>query len=265
MKKGLLMAAAGTSSTEASEAFCRIDGRIANRFGDLPRAWAYTSSGVRRKLAERGQHVDDAAEALGRLRQMGVTHLAVKPLHMAPGMEYSELCESAEHMTAGPNAFDRVVIDKPLMQDDAALARTVDALLAEIPADSSREEAVLFVAHGSRRAETREVYARAAALCRRLDRPVFLGTMTPQSSLTETVRECAEAGAKTIRLVPFMIAAGYSAATEIAGPGADSWQAAIEAAGMRCLPVMRGLGDHDGVIDVWLDQVGALLARLEEN
>ena len=65
-----------------------------------------------------------------------------------------------------------------------------------------------------------------------------------------------------VYLVPFMIAAGLSARTEIAGAAPGSWQSALEAAGIACEPALKGLGDRDAIVDIWLEQIEHMLARV---
>ncbi|MBL7115993.1 MAG: sirohydrochlorin cobaltochelatase [Kiritimatiellae bacterium] len=263
MKLGLLIATAGTSCAEAAQVFCGFDRSIAERFDGLPRYWAYTSSGVRRKLAAKGEGVDDPVQALARMREDGVTHAAVLSLHMAPGMEYSELKDAVIGASDRDREFERTTISAPLLSCSDDVDKMVSALLDSIPADVAQGDGVLFVAHGSRRAEAQEHYRAADAACRRLDRPVFLGTMIPQANRGEMLWACHEAGVRRVFLVPFMIAAGFSAREEIAGTGVETWQTAVEAAGMTCCPVLRGVGECEGVVDVWLDRVQALLNDLE--
>ena len=263
MKLGLLIATAGTSCAEAAQVFCDFDRSIARRFEKLPRYWAYTSSGVRRKLAEKGEGVDDPVQALARMRGDGVTHAAVLSLHMAPGMEYSELSDVVAAAAAGDGGFERTAISQPLLSCIEDCDKMVSALLDSVPADVAQGEGVLFVAHGSRRTVAQEVYRVADAVCRRLDRKVFLGTMMPQTSRNETLQACCDAGVRKVFLVPFMIAAGFSAREEIAGTGEETWQTAVEAADMTCCPVLRGVGECEGVVDIWLDRVQALLNDLE--
>lgn len=262
MKTALLIAVAGTTCEQAKGAFLRINGKTTNRFGPMTRAWAFTSAGVRRKLAAEGRHAPDVGEALSKLRGEGVTHLVVKPLHMAPGMEYGELQETLDALQAGPDAFERAVMGRPLLESEDDVLRMVGCVRAELPGELGPDSALVLVAHGSRRESARAVYDAAASACRRLDYPAFLGTMAPRSSLDSTLQQCRAAGVQRVYLAPFMVAAGYSARTEIAGTSPESWQSAFGAAGIECVPHLKGLGDSDGVVDIWLDQVENLLDRL---
>ena len=258
MNTALLLAVPGTSCDEAAQTFCRIDGRLSERFGSVRRLWAYTSGGVRRKLAERGRIVPAPAEALRMLREEGITHLVVKSLHMAPGMEYTDLQADLDACRSGPGAFEQAVMDRPLLESCDALARIVACLQAETPCPG----ALMLVAHGSRRSAARAVYDGAAAFCRHLDTPAFLGTMAPRSSLDSALEACRAEDVRRVYLVPFMVAAGRSAREEIGGPSPDSWQSAFEGAGIACTPVLKGLGDRDAIVDIWLDGIEHMLARV---
>ncbi|NQT93356.1 MAG: sirohydrochlorin cobaltochelatase [Lentisphaerae bacterium] len=262
MNTALLLAVPGTSSDEAAQTFSHIDGKITERFGPIRRLWTYTSGGVRRKLAELGRPVPSPAEALRTLRAEGITHVVVKPLHMAPGMEYTDLRDTLDSCLSGPDAFAHAVMDRPLLEAHDALAGTVACLWREIPLPVSDDTALVLVTHGSGRAAARVVYDAAAAFCRHLDTPVFLGTMTPRASLESTVQACRASGARKVYLVPFMIVAGRSARTEIAGSAPASWRSALEGADLECIPVLKGLGDREAIIDAWLDQIEDGLTRV---
>jgi sirohydrochlorin cobaltochelatase len=73
------------------------------------------------------------------------------------------------------------------------------------------------------------------------------------------VQECREAGVKKVWLIPCMVAAGYSAQEEIAGPGEHSWATALRRSGIEVVPVTRGLGDILGIVELWLEQAGDML------
>ena len=91
MKQTVVLALPGTSLEEATGTLRHMEELFDRRFPGVRRIWAYTSTGVRRKLEQSGKPVAGPAEALAGLRDEGVTHVAVKALHLAAGMEYTEL------------------------------------------------------------------------------------------------------------------------------------------------------------------------------
>ena len=261
-KPAVLFALPGTSSTEAGETLARIDEQFGRRFAGVSRLWAYTSSGVRRKLEQSGAPVPDPSQALARLRREGATHVAVKSLHLATGMEYTELKNLVEDIRGREGGFERIVLSTPLLEAPTDFERTVRRLLAALPAGTETDVAVLLAAHGSRRPEAQAAYEAAAALCRRLDRRVVLGALMGHPGLEDVIRECKAAGIRKVMLAPLMIVAGSSARNELAGKDPASWASALEREGIRCTALTRGLGDHDDIVGIWLDDVDRMLMEL---
>jgi sirohydrochlorin cobaltochelatase len=259
MSAALLFAVAGTSGDDAAGAFRRIDRAAEARFPGVLRGWAYTSPGVRRKLAARGAPVDDPAAALARLRRAGGTRAAVQSLHLVGGTEYTELRATVEAFNAGPEPFERVVVGRPMLEKPALFRGIVEALLGAVPARPEGPDALLLVAHGSRQAAAMRTYEEAAEFCRRFARPVLLGSLMGVPSLDDIVRNCRRAGLRSVFLVSFTVAAGTSVTGEVAGPDPKSWRSLLEREGIACVPILKGLGEYDGVVKLWLDEAAALL------
>jgi len=261
-RQAVMFALPGTSSEEGMETLRRIDERFAARFGGVMRTWAYTSSGVRRKLEQSSQHIADPAEALTGLWNEGVTHVAVKSLHLATGMEYNELRGFVDDRRTGMEVFDKVLLSTPLLDVPADLERTIRCLLASLPPETGPGEAVLLVTHGSRQPGAQVAYERALELCRRFERRVILGSLISKPGVDDVIRECKAGGIRKVVLVPLMIVAGFSARNEIAGNGPESWESALRREGIDCEPVLKGLADHDDVVALWLDDVERMLSEL---
>lgn len=261
MKKGILIAIPGTSSGDGARTLAGIDELFRTRFPGTRIAWAYTSSGVRRKLEQAGRPAADPREALAGLKDEGTTHVAVKSLHFARGMEYSELRVVALDAQAEQGWFDRIVVSDPLMDTPADFDRTVRRLLSDLPAGTEPEDAILLVAHGSRRPEAQASYAKAAAVCGRLDRRVILSTLLMDSGFEDVVRECKAANLRKVVMAPLMIVAGTSARNDLAGSGPGSLVSVLNREGIRCVPVIKGLGDNSGIVSIWVEDVERMLAE----
>lgn len=260
---GLLFAAAGTTCPEARSAFECIHRAAVARFPGVILKWAYTSSGVRRKLAAQGRAVQDPREALATLEAEGVKRVAVVSLHLSDGMEFGELAETVAAFEARKGALANLTLGRPILTSEQDAARVFAVLLASLPHTPTEDEAVVFIAHGSTEpAAVRTLHA-SVSLCRRIDRRLFLGMMLGSPSLGDVLQECKAASVKKAWLVPLMIAAGYSARDDIAGAGAGTWKSGFEAAGIPCSPILKGLGDNEGVVGVWMEQADELLKSLK--
>lgn len=259
----VMFALPGTSSDEAAATFRHIDELFGRRFGNMRRIWAYTSSGVRRKLERDNKPVPDPGAALSALLQDGITHVAVKSLHFADGMEYKELKELAQ---ARRKEFREIVVSSPLLDATADIERTIRCILAALPSGTAdSRDALLLVAHGSLQPEAQAAYVATAELCRRLDQRVILGALMCDPGLNAVIRECKSGGIKKLVVAPMMMAAGFSARNEIAGSNTQSWVSALKREGIDCMPVFKGLGDYEEVVRMWFDDIERMLTRLAEN
>jgi len=118
------------------------------------------------------------------------------------------------------------------------------------------------VAHGSRQPDAQAAYDATATLCRRFERQVLLGALMAKPSLDDVIRECKAAGIEKLALVPLMIVAGLSASNELAGNNPESWTSTLRRGGIRCVPLLKGLGDYEDIVRIWLDDVAHMLADL---
>ena len=261
-RTALVMAAAGSSCPDAVVAFDRITQAASRRFPGVALKWAYTSAGVRRKIAGRGGAAPDPQQALEQLEAEGITGAAVLSLHLAGGREYSELAEVVEDQARRGGSLSRLTLGKPLFADESDVRRVIHAVLGGLPTIPAADEAVILVAHGSLDPAAQAILRAAVSLCRRIDLRLYPGMMLGSPSLGEVVAQCTAAAVKKAWLVPLMVAAGYSARDDLAGPGESSWRSVLERAGITCMPVIRGLGENDGVVEVWMNQAAKLLDAL---
>ncbi len=251
----------GTSSEDAGKTLDHIDDLFCRRFSRVSKGWAYTSSGVRKKLEQNGRISKVPYESLSELRKQGITHLAVKSLHLVSGVEYTELKKLLQEFTGTPNGFVQTILSKPLLDAPGDFERTVRWLLDELP----KCDALLLVAHGSKRHEAQSAYEAAATLCRKLDRRVILSTLMSNHGLEDVIRECKTSGLTQLVIAPLMIVAGLSTRNELAGNDPASWASAFEREGIRCVPVIKGLGDNDDIVRIWLDDVERMMLELSRE
>src|SRR6056297_2475705 len=149
-KDGILLVAFGTTVPEAEKAIENIDAEVRKSFPGTEIRWAYTSSIVRHRLAkENGKHIDSPARALAKMMDDGFTRVAVQSLHTIPGEEYHGLVRTARSFAGMPKGMKQVEVGQPLLATTADMERVVDAVLANIPAERSRDEAVVLMGHGT--------------------------------------------------------------------------------------------------------------------
>ncbi len=260
-KQGIIFAAAGSSCPEAQTTFDRIGRQAALRFPHVGVRWAFTSSGVRRKLDQQGRHMADPAEALSAMQEEGFTRVAVTSLHMTDGMEYSELSAIVDSFKNGTGPLTKVTLGPALMADADNWRQTLSSVLEALPVRKVNE-AVVLVAHGSLDPRAVATFADAIAVCRQVDPALFLGMILGSPSQKDILEECRVAGIRKVWLIPCLVAVGLSVQDVIMGSGEESWKSCFERAGITCVPVFKGLGDYDGIVDVWMNQSRRLLEVL---
>lgn len=264
-RHGILFAAPGTTCPAAMAGYETIGRAAALRFPEMEQRWVYTSAGIRRKLAEHGAPVKGPIETLDALRAEGFTRLAVLSLHLTDGMEYGELAEAVSDLDNLPGKPLHAVLGRPLLTCEPEWKRVLAALAAEFPSSAGAPESIILVGHGSRDPRAEKTLLEAARLCRMFDSRFILGMMLGEPGLADVVRECRQAGVKNAWLLPCMVVAGFSAREDIAGTGEGSWATALARAGIGTTPVIRGLGEIEGVVAVWMDTLGRLLAESEQD
>ncbi|MEI7435826.1 MAG: sirohydrochlorin cobaltochelatase [bacterium] len=265
VRKGILFAAPGTTCREALVGYDQIAAAAALRFPGVEQRWTYTSAGIRRKLAEQGTPVKDPGEALTAMRDEGFTMVAVLSLHLSDGMEYGELAHTAATWSRQPETPLKLALGHALLTSKTDWRRALAAILAELPDTPAENDRIILVAHGSREQQARKTLMAAAQLCRAFDQRLILGMMIGTPGLDEVVGECRAAEVTKVWLLPCMVVAGFSAREEIAGLGEQSWATAMEQVGIAPIPVIKGLGEMTGVVNIWMDNIDRMFARLPET
>ncbi|MEI7900743.1 MAG: sirohydrochlorin cobaltochelatase [bacterium] len=260
-RQGILFAAPGTTCREARTGYDLIGSAAARRYPGIEQRWAYTSAGVRRKLAAQGSPVKTPGEALSALQAEGFDQVAVVSLHLTDGMEFGELAEAVASLKRQSGNPMRIALGHALLTCEAEWRRALNVLLAGFLGKLGDRDRVILVAHGSRDPQAEKTLLRAAQLCREVDERLVLGRMIGAPSRDDVVQDCRSAGVKNAGLLPCMVVAGYSAREDIAGPGEQSWATALTRAGIETLPVVKGLGEVAGIVDIWMDAAEGLLAE----
>jgi sirohydrochlorin cobaltochelatase len=261
-KDGILLVAFGTTVPEAEKAIENIDAEVRKAFPETEIRWAYTSNIVRHKLAkEVGKQIDSPARALARMMDDGFTRVAVQSLHTIPGEEYHGLVRTARSFAGMPKGMNQVLVGRPLLSTTADMERVVDAVLANVPAERRKDEAVVLMGHGTHHPGN-VYYPGIQYFFAEKDPNVFVGTVEGTPSLDDVATELKARDIKKAYLMPLMSVAGDHARNDMAGPEEDSWKSVLTRQGITCVPVLRGTAEYDNIVAVWVDHLRAVMARL---
>ncbi|WMW65670.1 sirohydrochlorin cobaltochelatase [Nitratidesulfovibrio liaohensis] len=267
MKKGILLAAFGSGTPQGQSTLRLFDERVRALFPGVPVRWAFTSVVMRNRLAAARQKTDSVQKALRKMWFEKYTHVAVQSLHSIPGAEYADLLADVEDMRATegrPDGFVRATVGAPLLDSDDDIRRATAALLTHLPPERAPGDACVCMGHGTwHEGESR--YGVLSAQVRERDPLVHIGTMDGDCTIDDILPRLAEAGVRRVWLLPLLSVVGRHAMLDMAGDAPDSWRSRIVAAGMECVPVLRGTAEYGGFVDIWLDHLGVALRGLDAD
>ncbi len=258
-KKAILLVAFGSSEESAQVSFENIDKKVKETYPDIPVKWAYTSHIIRNKLAAQGKQLDSAEVALAKLVDEDFTHVAVQSLHTIGGAEYHDLRRVVGSFQM-MGSFESVILGYPLMSTQKDMERVVDAILATIPSERKKEEAVVLMGHGTHH-PANAFYSALMFQLQLKDPNVYVGTVEGYPELDTVQAMMKKNNVKKAYLMPFMSVAGDHAKNDMAGDEDDSWKSIISKTGIECVPVLKGTAEYDQFVDIWVDHLGGPLSH----
>ncbi|RZW26370.1 MAG: sirohydrochlorin cobaltochelatase [Desulfobulbaceae bacterium] len=201
-KVGVLLVAFGSSEDSAQVSFENIDKKVKATYPGIPVKWAYTSHIIRKKLAGQGKELDSPEVALAKMADEDFTHVAVQSLHTIGGAEYHDLHRSINAFTV-MGAFENILLGYPLLATQEDLERTVEAILANLPAERNKEEAVVLMGHGTHH-PSNAFYSALNFQVQLKDPYVFIGTVEGYPELDTIQALLQKNDIKKVYLMPFM-------------------------------------------------------------
>ncbi len=261
MKRGILLVAFGANTRQANETLSLVDERVQSAFPGTNVRWAFTSEIMRDRLAEQRVKTDSVRKALEKMGFERYTHVAVQSLHIIPGAEYEDLLADGRALRE-QGRLAAVTVGSPLLHAESDVQRAARAILHHLPEERKPDEAVVFMGHGTWHSGDSR-YADLSAAVRAEDSRVFIGTMDGSHTIEDIIPALQIAGIRRVWLLPLLSVVGRHARKDMAGDDPQSWKSRILAAGMECLPVLVGVAEYPGFVDIWIDHLAASLAELD--
>jgi sirohydrochlorin cobaltochelatase len=210
-------------------------------------------------MAKQGKQLDSPEVALAKMMDEKFTHVAVQSLHTIGGEEYHDL-----RRTVGAfkimGGFQRIILGYPLLATQEDMQRTVDAVLATIPKNRKKNEAVVLMGHGTHH-PSNAFYAALMFQLQLKDPNIFVGTVEGYPEVDLIQELLLEKKIKTAYLMPFMSVAGDHAKNDMASDEDDSWKSILTQAGIKCIPILKGTAEFDEFVDIWVDHVSGPLGH----
>jgi sirohydrochlorin cobaltochelatase len=260
-KKAILLVAFGSSAESAQVSFENIDKSVKSTYPNVPVKWAFTSHIIRQKLAKQGKILDSPVVALAKMVDEGFTHVAVQSLHTIAGAEYHDLSRIVGSFKS-MGGFESIVLGYPLLGTQADMVKTVDAILATIPRERKKEEAVVLMGHGTHH-PANAFYAALMFQVQLKDPNVYIGTVAGYPELDTVLTLLKKNQIKKAYLMPFMSVAGDHAKNDMASEEDDSWKSVITKTGIECIPILKGTAEFNQFVDIWVDHLGEALSHFE--
>lgn len=262
MSTAIVLAAFGSRHKNAMASLTHIVQRVKAAYPDLPVRVAYTSKTIRGHMKKAGEEVDSVAAALDKLLDEGVTHVAVQSLHLIPGTEFHELLGLANERVLREGGFHRVEVGFPLVAGEAGIDEVADAALTIAEQGKGENDAVLFMGHGTKH-DGNVYYEALHRAFQKRDRSVHLGAMEAEPGIEAIIERFRADGVKKAHLLPFLFGAGWHAARDMVGDSEASWKSRLEQAGIECEPMLKGTGEYDCLVDIWLSHLHDALRRMD--
>lgn len=261
-KVGILLVAFGSSEASAQVSFENIDKKAKAAYPGIPVRWAYTSHIIRDKLAKQGKLLDSPEVALAKMIDEKYTHVAVQSLHTIGGSEYHDLRKTVGAFKA-MGGFQKIILGYPLMATQKDMERTVDAVMAIIPKERKKNEAVVLMGHGTHH-PSNAFYAALMFQLQLKDPNIIVGTVEGYPEVDLVKELMLKKKIKKAYLMPFMSVAGDHAKNDMASDEEDSWKSVFSKAGITCIPILKGTAEFDVFVDIWVDHLGGPLGHFNK-
>jgi sirohydrochlorin cobaltochelatase len=256
----ILLVTFGTSDQEARKAFANIEKLTREKFPAYEIRWAYTSEMIRKKLAKKGEILHSPEEALAKLKEDGFKNVYAQSLHIIPGEEFHQIVTVASKFKKD---FKILSISPPLLSSMEDVRKSVRIMLSKIPAERQKEDAVLFMGHGSEKHPSDMIYVATAYVIEKSDSNAFIATVDGNPKFDEVLEKLKERKVKKAYVLPFMSVAGDHAKNDMAGDDADSWKSQLSKNGIAAVPLIKGMAEYDEIVNIWLEHLDKTIKGLQ--
>jgi sirohydrochlorin cobaltochelatase len=258
-KDAVLIVAFGTSVEKARNSYKNVEQQVKTAFPDKKLCWAWSANSLLKKNTQNGPMLS-IQEALAKLAVEGVKDVSILSLHVIPGAEYTDLLQNARAFEGLPKGLRRVRVAPPLLSDTDSLSAVSQLLLQTIPAERKKNEAVLFIGHGTHH-PSGVYYPALQHYLQLLDANAFVGTVEGDLNMETVLKNLQSRGLKKVWMAPLMTVAGEHAAVDLFGPGPDSWKQSFMAGGISVQTITKGLGEYPALVAQWLSGLTKIVGQ----
>ncbi|RJX17137.1 MAG: sirohydrochlorin cobaltochelatase [Desulfobulbus sp.] len=281
-KSALVLAMFGTTVEEALPGLLNIRVRVMETYPATPVHLAFTSKIIRGIWRQRA--ADDKYRAarpeipeeffrirgpmatIAGLQEAGFASMVIQPVHMVPAEEYQELCAAVGALAASTFLQEgvrplKLAVGRPAFGTTGAgdalgeeLTAAAEALAADAEMARTRQAALLYMGHGSKRFPVGPLYQLFVEVMGRLypDLLTAVALVDGAPTVHDVLHSLRVRGVKRILLKPLMVTAGDHVRKDMVGPPPRGWQELLSGEGFEVVPVLRGLGEHDPFAEIFV-------------
>lgn len=261
-KTALVLATFGTKHEQEQDFVTGMKEALEKRCPGTDVFIAFTSKIATEHRRKKGQAGNALAQILSELSGLGYANVAVQSLHVSPGLEFDMLKDITERFADMPKGIRKTVTGLPLIHNDESAEKLAAILVATLPQGRKKDEAVVFVGHGSHTPSGTLAYPALQAFLWQHDPNLFVGTVEGMLSAEKILAALHGRGIKKAWLGPLLAFYGTHVREDIFG-GETSWRNTFEAGGIACAPMEETLLSRPGVAAMWLDNAASALNELQ--
>ena len=280
-KMGIVLVSYGSLNSHAWGTYEKIRSDYVKAFPGADVRLAFTSDFIRRVLSEKeGTLFHSPPTALAELFNQGCRNVVAQSLHVVPGSEFQQmasLVHEQENVVREESWFWNLEIGTPLLSSLQDCMKVSKALRPEFQSSkiegqdhesesSAGPEDVVYVlmGHGTSHSANR-VYSQMAKVLEKDHKNVFLGTLEGFPGIDEVLLQTKKSRIKKVILMPFLLVAGGHALEDLDGDSANSWRGVFEREGFRTEVILKGLGENDGVVDIFVEHTRKAVLMLKDG
>lgn len=266
-KMGIALVSYGSLNSKARKTYEKIRFSYVEAFPGADVRLAFTSDFIRRALLEQGSFIPDPPSVLAELHDHGCRNVVAQSLHVVPGSEFQQMARFVH----GPKNvrekswFENLETGMPLLSSLEDCKKVSEALLPEFQSiknggknhrsesfEDPEDTAIVLMGHGTSHSAN-IVYSMMAKALEKDHKNVFLGILDGHPGIDEVLSKTKKSVVKKVILMPFLLVAGGHALEDLAGDSASSWRSTFEREEFRTKVILKGLGENDSVIDIFVE------------
>lgn len=256
--KALLVVSFGTSYNDTRALTIEATEKVlADAHPDYEFVRAFTAQIIIDKLEERdGLDIFNVEEAMDYLVDNDFGTVLIQPLHVMNGAEYDDLMAVVGEYEEN---FADLKIGKPLLSSTEDFENVVEVVAGEMP-ELNEGEALLLMGHGTHHHANTAYSALDYMFKYKGYEDVYVGTVEGFPTLDAIMEQIEGKEYNKLYLMPLMIVAGDHANNDMAGDEEDAWKMILKAEGYDVEPVLAGLGQMEGIQQMFLEHLEAAIS-----